>query len=69
MEKQELQTLIRMAANGWVEHTENDEKVLSSLQDQTIAWCAGYLLARGHALASGALFNLVPKERLEQLLN
>ena len=68
-QKQELQALVRMAANGWLEHTAKDEQVLEELRDQTIAWCAGYLLAKEHRVASAALFRLVPKERLEKLLN
>lgn len=68
-QKHELQALVREAANGWLEHTAKDEEILESMRDQTIAWCAGYLLAKKLTDASAELFRLVPKDRLEQLLS
>lgn len=67
-EQQDLRSLVRLNANGWLEHTATDEKVLSALQQDTIMWCVSYLWRHGHGAAGAALLTLVPQERAEQIL-
>ena len=43
----ELESVIRSAANIWLEQTETDREVLRELQRGTIAECARYLRGLG----------------------
>jgi hypothetical protein len=67
---QTLQSLVRQAASEiWIEHTESDEKVLTKVQQDTIAFCVSILFIKGFGPAGLELLRLLPKERISELLN
>lgn len=68
-QRQELQALVRQAAEAWIEHTAKDEAILRDSQMDTIMWCVGYLWSKGHGPACAALLAFVPKEYAERVMS
>lgn len=64
-----LHSIVLQAAEAWVEHSATDELVLTKVQQDTIACCASILFAKGFGSASLEIMNLLPRERLAEMLN
>ena len=65
---EELQALLREAAEGWLEYTGKDINVLQDAQYSAVMWCATYLWKKGHGAAGAALLAVVPKEYGDKVL-